>query len=325
MSEYHIDTIIPCGKSDGRPVQIRPVIPVDGLRNLVVKVTNNLGDTSPLWVNTQNGKAVNTPNFVKETDKWEIGLHITADADSTDAYVGEPCCYIEAAKPDGRLSIEPWATATGDEIAAMIRAAHAGIIDLYSDAGWRVGNIRTIPVGTESIDIAIASFADYENCGCVMQFDFKDALATAYRMNSSNTNVGGYAATEMYKTTLPAVVNRLPDYLKNMLIPFNVKTSAGNQSSEIVTVENNLLALRSEIEIFGSTSYSKAGEGVQVDYYKTSSNRIKKRGHSGSATSWWERSPNGSGAANFCYVSNGGSAGSNGASNTYGCAPFGCI
>jgi hypothetical protein len=163
------------------------------------------------------------------------------------------------------------------------------------------------------------------NCGNVLQFDFKDALAAGYRMNVSNTNTGGYGASEMYTTTIPMVVNRLPEYLRGMLIPFNVLASAGNQSAEIVTVQNNLLALRSEVEIFGTNSNSKPGEGTQIPYYQTAANRVKKRGHTGSASSWWERSPRGSNSSNFCYVNGSGSASYYSASDANGVAPFGCI
>ena len=74
------------------------------------------------------------------------------------------------------------------------------------------------------------------------------------------------------------------------------------------------LFLFSEIEIFGSTTYSKAGEGSQYSYFATAANRIKYLSNgSGSANWWWGRSPYGSDSANFCYVSGCGSASRNGA------------
>lgn len=69
------------------------------------------------------------------------------------------------------------------------------------------------------------------------------------------------------------------------------KTSAGSQSSTINTNSMKLF-LFSEIEIFGSTTYSKAGEGSQYSYFATAANRIKYLSNgSGSASWWWERSP----------------------------------
>ena len=79
------------------------------------------------------------------------------------------------------------------------------------------------------------------------------------------------------------------------------------------------LFLFSEIEIFGSTTYSKAGEGSQYSYFATAANRIKYLSNgSGSANWWWERSPHGSNSNAFCYVNSNGSAGGNYANATSG-------
>ena len=243
---------------------------------------------------------------------------------------------VDVKLPSLILEIVPWSTGTDEQIVAMIEAARAGTIDLQTDGNWKVGDVRTITVGAftdggstahaeQSIDIVISQFGDYMNCGCVMQFDFKDELATGVRMNSSNTNAGGWGESEMYKTTMPALVEALPTWLKGLLLEFSVLASAGSQSATINTVTGNKLALRSEIEIFGTITYSKAGEGSQIEYYKTSANRIKKRGHSGSANYWWERSPYGSNSDRFCIVGSDGSANINNARDASGVAPFGCI
>ena len=69
------------------------------------------------------------------------------------------------------------------------------------------------------------------------------------------------------------------------------------------------LFLFSEIEIFGSTTYSKAGEGSQYSYFATAANRIKYLSNgSGSAGWWWERSPYGSNSYGFCLVDGSGNA-----------------
>lgn len=79
------------------------------------------------------------------------------------------------------------------------------------------------------------------------------------------------------------------------------------------------LFLFSEIEIFGSTTYSKAGEGSQYSYFATAANRIKYLSNgSGSAGWWWERSPYGSSSNGFCVVSSSGSADFNNANGAGG-------
>ena len=105
--------------------------------------------------------------------------------------------------------------------------------------------------------------------------------------------------------------------------------SKGSRDTEIETVSNNKLALRSEVEIFGTTTNSASGEGEQIPWYKNASLRIKKRGWGGSAYSWWGRSPGISSTSYFCCVTSygiaSGSAFDSGASGTRGLAPFGCI
>lgn len=163
---------------------------------------------------------------------------------------------------------------TDEEIAAMIDAARNGDIDLQADGGWAVGDKRTINMDAwtggnntahvaEDLDIAISEFGDYNNCGCLFQFDFVNAPSDTQRMNSSNTTVGGYGATEMYTTTLPAMVEALPEWLKSRLKTFSVLVGAGNQSTEIETVGNNKLALRSQVEVTGNSSGTAPGEGTQ--------------------------------------------------------------
>ena len=129
----------------------------------------------------------------------------------------------------------------------------------------------------------------------------------------------------MKSTTIPALVNALPDWLKNSLIEFSCLASAGAGSDTIETITGNKLALRSEVEIFGYKAYSKAGEGSQIAYYETSANRKKKRGHSGSDSGWWTRSPYASGSRQFCNISSSGSVSYNDANAPQGVAPFGCL
>ena len=227
---------------------------------------------------------------------------------------------------------------TDAEIADMIDAARLGTIDLQTDGGWRVGDMRVIDVAAftggnsvshaaQQIAIAIASFDEYEGCGNVLQFDFIDCLTNYQRMNSSNTTAGGYGATEMYTTTLPALAEALPSWLKSRLKTFSVKASKGGSNlDEIETITGNKLALRSAAEIFGSAANCRAVEiaaCTQVELYKVPAVRIKLKGYSGSATNWWERSPYSSTA--FCYVITNGTASNNTASLAYGVAPFGCI
>ena len=75
----------------------------------------------------------------------------------------------------------------------------------------------------------------------------------------------------------------------------------------------------SEVEVFGYTKYSFAGEGTQYDYYKAGNSKVKNL--SGSASWWWDRSPYSNDSARFCAViSSGDSAW--GSASTSGGVPF---
>jgi len=136
-------------------------------------------------------------------------------------------------------------------------------------------------------------------------------------MNSSNTNNGGWTSCAMRQTHLPAILSQMPTEVQNGIREVNKLTSAGNQSATINTTADKLFLL-SEIEIFGSVSYSKSGEGTQYDYYKAGNSKVKN--YNGSAYSWWERSPYGSYSTGFCSVYSDGGADGSGASFAYGVA-----
>ena len=138
-----------------------------------------------------------------------------------------------------------------------------------------------------------------------------------YAMNSTSTNGGGWKECAMRKTHLPTVLALMPAEVQSGIREVNKLTSAGNKSSTINTTADKLFLL-SEIEIFGSISYSKSGEGTQYDYYKAGNSKVKNR--NGSATSWLERSPNANNSTYFCMVRSNGFATSDLASHAYGVA-----
>nr|UVY62697.1 MAG: hypothetical protein [Bacteriophage sp.] len=174
---------------------------------------------------------------------------------------------------------------------------------------WSVGDTKDITVGSETLTLVIMGFNhdDLASGGKAgITFGMKNLMATTRRMNASNTNSGGFTGSEMYSWLQNTLLPTLPSDLQAVLKSVNKKTSAGSQSSTINTNSMKLF-LFSEIEIFGSTTYSKAGEGAQYSYFATAANRIKYLANgTGSAYWWWVRSPFGSSSNGFCgVVSNG--------------------
>ena len=138
-----------------------------------------------------------------------------------------------------------------------------------------------------------------------LTFQLHDCYIETNRMNSSNTNGGGWQNSAMRTTYLPAILNMMPAEVKAAIRDVQKKSSAGNQISSI-QITNDKLFLLSEIEIFGSTTHSFAGEGTQYEYYQAGNSKVKNR--YGSAFRWWERSPHSSRVASFCIVDSVGDA-----------------
>ena len=186
---------------------------------------------------------------------------------------------------------------------------------------WSVGDTKDITVGSETLTLVIMGFNhdDLASGGKAgITFGMKNLMTTTRRMNASNTNSGGFTGSEMYSWLQNTLLPTLPSDLQAVLKNVNKKTSAGSQSSTINTNSMKLF-LFSEIEIFGSTTYSKAGEGSQYSYFATAANRIKYLANgSGSANWWWERSPYGSDSNAFCAVNSSGNADISGANGTVG-------
>ena len=199
---------------------------------------------------------------------------------------------------------------------AIIAACHSGSVP----STWVVGNSKTMTINGASyqVDIIGKNHDTYTTGGkAPLTFQLHDCYADTKAMNSSNTNSGGWKNSAMRATHLPAILALMPTEVQNGIREVSKKASVGGASSTIETVSDKLFLL-SEVEIFGSTSYSAAGEGTQYDYYKAGNSKVKKR--NGSAAVWWERSPSASYSTNFCLVSSYGNANDDNASYAYGVA-----
>ena len=185
---------------------------------------------------------------------------------------------------------------------------------------WNVADQKPMTInGVDyQIDIIGKNHDTYASGGkAPLTFQLHDCYVETKNMNSSNTNSGGWKNSAMRTTHLPAILALMPTEVQNGIREVNKLTSAGSQSATINTTADKLFLL-SEIEIFGSVSYSKSGEGTQYAYYKAGNSKVKNV--SGSAKNWWERSPYARGTTGFCTVNSSGNARSNSASNSIGVA-----
>ena len=186
---------------------------------------------------------------------------------------------------------------------------------------WAVGDKKAVTGGQAQI---IAFGHDNLTGGgkAGITFQLENSLSTTYKMNNSNTNVGGWMNSVMRTSTMVTLFNGLASDLKAVIKPVDKITSKGNNLTTKDTTSDKLFLL-SEIEIFGSIEHSVSGEGSQYQFYKSGNSKIKKVG--ASAGYWWERSPRAVYTTGFCYVGSGGLADYGVASNSRGVAFGFCI
>ena len=207
-----------------------------------------------------------------------------------------------------------------NEWADIIEACHANEVPdewvadgtCYKDMLINGTNYRVDIIGKNHDDLADGTGK------APLTFQLHDCYATAYPMNPTNTNVGGWRDCQMRTQTMPALKALLPAEVQAGIRAVNKLTSAGNMSSSIVTTSDELF-LPTEVEVFGSAFSSLSGEGKQYDYYKAGNSQVKNL--NGSANIWWECSPHASTSQSFCRVYSNGSASSGTASYSRG-VPF---
>ena len=260
---------------------------------------------------------------------------VTVTVAETSNYLGgSATCTVEL---ESALEIVSWASGTDEQIAAMVAAADAGQIDL-SDY-WSEGDTRTVSLSSmsatgvgeshaaQSVQFVLSdpghfTLASGKPCNFVV--NMKDCLKETGYMNYSNTNSGGWNGCARRTWCNNVFRNAIPSGLRPAFKQFKTKAATGTGTAS--TTSTDWFALPSEMEVFGRVTYanSSAESGnTQLNYYKTSSNRVKKVNVG--ADWWWERSPRNSASTRFCEVSTGGRASSNIASYGGGLSPFGCI
>ena len=183
---------------------------------------------------------------------------------------------------------------------------------------FSVGDEKTISLSTgEQVTLVVLGFNHDDLTGggkAGMTIGMKNLLATTYKMNSSNTNAGGWDDSAMRTSTMATLLSQLPADLRNVIKQVNKKATAGSQSTTITTSVDKLflfalaeLASKTGLENSTGTSIKNNAatyeqEGTQYEYfkntvgdadiYKACPALVKKLSNGGgSASRWWLRSP----------------------------------
>ena len=207
-------------------------------------------------------------------------------------------------------------SAVGDEIATKGYTS-SQVEEIY---GWKIGDTTSYTLSTgENVEMRITGFNhdDLSNGSgkAGITLEMTHCLRTLYPMNESDTNNGGYPASEMKTTTLPTIKSTLPQEWQDVIVMVNKKSANGGTNySETLTLSEDLFLL-SEVEVFGSVSGAQDGanEGGVYEYWngKTATDRIKRYdknadGVVDSAVNSWLRSSNATNNHSFAVVGTGG-------------------
>lgn len=163
--------------------------------------------------------------------------------------------------------------------------------------------------------------------------------SAAFRMNTSNTNSGGWEDSYMRNnicgtsktSTSGRIMGAIPAELRNALKSVTKYTNNNGSSgaSSAVTATTDYFFLLSEYEVFGSIKYPNRYEAnyqQQYAYYSAGNSKVKYRHNStGSAAYWWLRSPVEGNSRSFVYVNADGTVNYHNAYRSLGFAPGFCV
>lgn len=274
------------------------------------------------------------------------GTNHTAPANKT--------CSVEVTLPTKVLNDNSWATirevssaglganywAVGDVKSIVLNGAVVGYTfsNLTVNAFILGFNHNSAKEGANKIHFQIGKIGTTAVALCDSQYNNYGSSA-GFRMNTSNTNSGGWNGSYMRNTVLGnangpttplanSLMAALPSDLRAVMQPVTKYTdNTGNfsNSSGNVTATTDYLFLLAEFEVFGTRSGANQYEQnsqAQYDYYKAGNSRIANN-HSAVSTAvwWWLRSPYYIDGNGFRCVYTGGGSGNGGAYYSAGVRP----
>lgn len=175
---------------------------------------------------------------------------------------------------------------------------------------------------------------------CDTYYSSPAATTGYFSMNSSATNSGGWASSQMrtnicgtslssYSGTIIAIIPAALRAVLKSVTKYTDNTGGGSSEASNVTATTDYFFLLSEFEVFGSISRANPNEAskqAQYAYYSAGNSTMKyKHNRTFARADWWLRSPDALYSNYFVEVNTNGKVSSDGANNSQGFAPGFCV
>ena len=193
--------------------------------------------------------------------------------------------------------------------------------------------------GTNRIHFQLGKTALSGGIDVALCDSYYDSTGGGFRMNTSNSNSGGWASSNMRTaicgTSLSSdsgtIIAVIPAALRAVLKSVTKYTdNTGNsKTASAVTATTDYFFLLSEYEVFGTIRRGNPNESskqAQYSYYSAGNSKVKYN-HSATSTAvrWWLRSPHASYSASFVGVASDGTVSNIGAFASSGFASGFCV
>lgn len=191
---------------------------------------------------------------------------------------------------------------------AVVGTYRAVVIGINHNSEYEGTNRVHFCIGQKAVSVSILSSSTY----------VADTCFKLRKMNSTDTNEGGWAGSELRSFLNGAFYDALPSDLKAVITPSIKYTDNVGNSSNLegnVTVTEDKIFLFSEFEVYGNRTYANEYEQTkQARYQYYIDGKSRKRDlwkqtpqaqyNISGGTPWWLRSPSYSSSSDFCNVNN---------------------